>query len=469
MKNQSKVEPIITVEPISTSIITANSNEIIVTKPAKIIDENNSKKIRIKRFVKETVLNSSIHGIPNALRAENSYFKFIWIFCFLITVTTSIYLITKNLTEYLEYETVTKIRIINEQPTIFPTVSFQFNYGNLRANYSLEENIIKLYYETIILDISQHCEISKEKMSLLFKFNSGKNSVGQKINIRKQKIAGQKGGLYSEVFIGLPNQFISNISLYGTESRSSYFSLYIHNISMNPAEVNEQPIKLPPGFNTAISISKTYTDRLPYPYNDCIDDLNELRLHDSLLVQHILTKTKSIYRQKDCFNLCQAKYIIDSCSLKSSLGFTWEIDVNENKTCAGIQKDYFLTTIDINEYCAPFCPMECDSIEYKFEVMFSVFPNLDYASQLAVNDKVLPKYPNGSNITLEDLRASVVAFSIYYPDFKYTVIEQLPKMQLVDAVSNFGGLLGLFVGVSFLSFMELFECLIQIVLIGLDK
>jgi len=377
-------------------------------------------------------------------------------------------LITKNLTEYLEYETVTKIRIINEQPTVFPTVSFQFNYGNLKANYSLD-NIIKLYYETITLNISQHCEISKEKMSTLFKFNSGKNSTGQQINIRKQKIAGQKGGLYSEVFIGLPDQFIANISLYGTESRSSYFSLYIHNISMNPAEVNEQPIKLPPGFNTAISVSKIYTDRLPYPYNDCIDDLNELKLHDSLLVQHMLTRTKSIYRQKDCFNLCQAKYMIDSCNLKSQLGFTWEIDLNENISCAGIQKEYFLTKIDINEFCTPFCPMECDSIEYKYEVMSSVFPNLDYAPQLAGNSKIVPKYPSGTKITLEDLRASVVAFSVYYSDFKYTVIEQLPKMQIVDAVSNFGGLLGLFVGVSFLSFMELFECLIQIVLISLEK
>ena len=91
------------------------------------------------------------------------------------------------------------------------------------------------------------------------------------------------------------------------------------------------------------------------------------------------------------------------------------------------------------------------------------------ASELALHRKIKPKYPNGTNITLEDLRASVVAFSVYYSDFKYTFIQQLPKMQIVDAVSNFGGLLGLFVGVSFLSFIELIECLIQIVLISLEK
>jgi hypothetical protein len=92
---------------------------------------------------------------------------------------------------------------------------------------------------------------------------------------------------------------------------------------------------------------------------------------------------------------------------------------------------------DINEYCAPFCPMECDSIDYKIDLMSSVFPNQAYASELALHRKIKPKYPNGTNITWEDLRASVVAFSVYYSDFKYTYIKQLPKMQIVDAVSNF--------------------------------
>jgi hypothetical protein len=59
----------------------------------------------------------------------------------------------------------------------------------------------------------------------------------------------------------------------------------------------------------------------------------------------MLTRTKSIYRQKDCFNLCQAKYMIDSCNLKSPLGFTWEIDLNEN-----ISSIISITTNGLVEY-----------------------------------------------------------------------------------------------------------------------
>ena len=70
---------------------------------------------------------------------------------------------------------------------------------------------------------------------------------------------------------------------------------------------------------------------------------------------------------------------------------------------------------------------------------------------------------------MEDLRESLVSFSIYYYDFKYTFISQSPKMQLVDLVSNFGGLLGLFVGMSFLSFGELIQIIIEVLIILFEK
>lgn len=41
-------------------------------------------------------------------------------------------------------------------------------------------------------------------------------------------------------------------------------------------------------------------------------------------------------------------------------------------------------------------------------------------------------------------------------------------MQIVDLISNFGGLLGLFVGISFLSFGELVQILIEIFFIVIE-
>jgi hypothetical protein len=97
--------------------------------------------------------------------------------------------------------------------------------------------------------------------------------------------------------------------------------------------------------------------------------------------------------------------------------------------------------------------------------MTSKFPSQAYALELMNNSQIKSNYPPGYNITLDDLRESMVQFSVYYTDFYYTLISQTPKQLIVDFVSNFGGLLGLFIGIlEFLSFGELIKTIIEILL-----
>lgn len=49
-----------------------------------------------------------------------------------------------------------------------------------------------------------------------------------------------------------------------------------------------------------------------------------------------------------------------------------------------------------------------------------------------------------------------------FSDFSTLNIRKIPKMCSFDLVSNVGGLLGLFIGVSFLSFIEVIELLIDV-------
>jgi hypothetical protein len=207
---------------------------------------------------------------------------------------------------------------------------------------------------------------------------------------------------------------------------------------------------------------------LDEPYNICIKNITYLNKSNSILVNHIINKTKSSYRQKDCFDLCHSQYIINTCKLSAPLKFTWEIDPHDKFDCARKEYSNFLKK-NINEFCKKDCPLECNSIEYDVKVTSTKFPNFKYGKYLINNPKVKSKYPNGYNITLEDLRESLLSFSIYYTDFKYTYISQYPKMRFVDFLSNFGGLLGLFVGMSFLSFGELIQILIEVLFIVFEK
>ncbi len=45
------------------------------------------------------------------------------------------------------------------------------------------------------------------------------------------------------------------------------------------------------------------------------------------------------------------------------------------------------------------------------------------------------------------------------------MIDQIPKMNSFDFISNLGGNFGLFIGISFLSFAEFIELFIEIILI----
>lgn len=56
-----------------------------------------------------------------------------------------------------------------------------------------------------------------------------------------------------------------------------------------------------------------------------------------------------------------------------------------------------------------------------------------------------------------------LSFNIYYSDLSYTFIEESPYWDLFLLLSNIGGNLGLFVGMSFLSFVEIFELFFELI------
>ncbi len=398
-----------------------------------------------------------------------------WLSFFIVCIVISIYLITKDINQYLEYEVVTQIDIINEYPMQFPTISFQFDRGDLKANYSIEENIINLIYSNSRRkNISDEFEkLNSDSFGNYYKFNSGKNMLNQSVPFKIQTTSGESAGLDIEIFIGRPNEFIFPFDSLGFHI--SYFAIYVHNNTINSIESIDNPIKLSPGFKTDLIISKVYTDRLPLPYNDCIDDLNELKTYDSLLVKYILTKTKSIYRQKDCLNLCKMQYVIENCNYSSiQIGFYWEIErqirlLNNNEYDCYSKKVIEFEQKNIVEYCSLSCPLECDSYEYNIEFITTVFPSeAYYKTWLIGSSRIKSKYPPHHNITLEDLRSSMVSFNVHYNNFKYTQIKQLPKKELVDIISGFGGTLGLFVGLSFLSFVEFIQIIYEIFAIYFD-
>ena len=52
--------------------------------------------------------------------------------------------------------------------------------------------------------------------------------------------------------------------------------------------------------------------------------------------------------------------------------------------------------------------------------------------------------------------------SINFKSKQYTLIDQIPKMQIFDLINSFGSLLSLFIGFSFMSLVEIIDIFMRI-------
>ena len=99
----------------------------------------------IKTQCKEIILSSTIHGLPNALRSKNLFLKIVWFGLFLVSASVGIYSVIDSLNDYLNYEVVTKIDIIEELPIQFPAITF-YNPKDAKNNISLNNSIIVCFF-----------------------------------------------------------------------------------------------------------------------------------------------------------------------------------------------------------------------------------------------------------------------------------------------------------------------------------
>jgi hypothetical protein len=76
------------------------------------------------------------------------------------------------------------------------------------------------------------------------------------------------------------------------------------------------------------------------------------------------------------------------------------------------------------------------------------------------NPIITSKFQN-ETLTYDLISKSVLSLNVYYDQLSYTQISKDAKVELVDLVSSIGGLLGLFLGMSFLSFAEIVEMILE--------
>ena len=110
-----------------------------------------------KKKSRELILLSTSHGLSNVFRSKRISMKVMWFFLFTASSSFGVSMVIRSIFQYLQFEVVTKIDIINESPTEFPTITF-FNLKHSKCSYhdtkmsrSFQVNFASSYFVVVIV------------------------------------------------------------------------------------------------------------------------------------------------------------------------------------------------------------------------------------------------------------------------------------------------------------------------------
>ena len=394
--------------------------------------------------IRHLLENSALPGVANLLRSKHVFVKILWIICYIILLIACGIFLYETLTGYFEYEVVTNIDKIREEEAQFPAVSFCITPEPFPNVIPPLKDILKFCtFESVECDWTNFEPYTDNFLNICYRFNSGKNYFNKTVDIRNTSRSDSSTGLNVFVYLeGLIRDITQQTTLFKTtviiQNHSTIFR-------RDNAYTIESGFQLPNGA-TFIPIEREFVQKLPKPYSNCIrQDSTE---YISNLFQYFIKNNKT-YQQKDCFNLCVEEIMSQTCGCREELGKISNCFKQQNiyGCIEEIYIRYRSKEFRLPKSCLVKCPIECDQVIYKA-----------YQTYIGImSDQFLEKL----NFS-KDLNVNGVSFSIYYSSLDYTLISQIPKTKTFDLVSNFGGTLGLFVGISFISFVEIFEIVWEI-------
>ena len=436
-----------------------------------------------------------------------------WIIFFLGATGFCSYLVFQSICNYLQFDVVTKIQLFKESPVDFPVVSFcnnnmfaknfsyeiingiiknvynqtfdeyhesaknkLFYYADLQNTYTKSSSLFAMFNPQYTDDDKKAISFTINEMLIgctynqqpcsssnfswyfdveggnCFKFNSGYDSNGKKTEIKKAELAGSYNGLLLQIFVGKSDNINSLL-------RASGIRLMINNQSLRNRY--SDGINIPTGLSTEVKLSRMFFEKLPNPYSDCQD----LTGYDSVLYKAIMDMNLT-YRQDDCFDLCLQKTNIEKCgccNLYYQCLFNKELCLNATQVKCVYETYKIFINSNVNELCSSMCPLECESTKIDISTSSSTFPTRSFYEFYKNNKYFKELFPN-ENITYNDLRENILEVNIYYDSFIYTKTEESSVCTIIDLISNMGGTLGLLIGISLLSLVEILEIIIEMIL-----
>ena len=384
----------------------------------------------------------SIPGIPNVFNTENIFLKLLWAFLVLISFTVGFYNIADLTQGYYNYEVITNVERFTDENFTVPAITICSILPHKRSYY--KNNSFVSETQSSSLNMNNFLDVNKSSTSLttvkitshLDFFNVPKPNPGtypldsydclrfngaasqQLVTIKKPN---------DKFLIVVNNEYreeISNDEYFIYKSRINYFFVFITDNYLNGFD-DFFPTPFPHGKLYGISIIKSETEKkLGEPYNPCKEFPNE-KYHKMNCVYQCIFENMS-YRY--------------NCTLRDSLFKIDRFEECEKSLSESVQ--FRDNAALFSKNCNNKCPTGCESVKFSTHYVQQEISDSYYANEA---------------------KNSSTFFEFTVSDLSYLKITQIPKKTTFEFVSaDIGGALGLFMGISFLNFIEIFEFILHI-------
>jgi hypothetical protein len=323
-----------------------------------------------------------------------------------------------------------------------------------KMGFTLDDMLISCSFNGKLCDSTDFVYMKSYDYTNCYTFNSGKNPNGSEAKIRVVSKSGQINSLEIELYTG---QITDQFFIY-----KSGAYIVVHNQSIEPM-LQSEGIEIATGAQTNLAVKRTFINNLPIPYSDCISDVKSSTSYDSELYRAVFDYlNQTTYRQKFCFSLCYQKLVNNECNcsdpaspkMNASIGYC-----PYESECMNRIKNTFLS-LPVSNLCSD-CPLECSFSVYDVIPSTSLYPTAFYSALLSSQSDVMNKFSNDSKL----FSTGMLKFNVFYSTMDIICIDQTASYTFDSLLAEIGGQLGLCVGMSFMTIIEICEPLMKILFV----
>jgi hypothetical protein len=224
-----------------------------------------------------------------------------------------------------------------------------------------------------------------------------------------------------------------------------------------------QGINVATGLTTYIGLNRVFhsiqTDTIR-----CADDLNSFAKVNSYsfkLRAHFDQLNISVYEQQACFDLCYQDQLVDKCTCYDvrtpAINESIEYCYTTNQTVCAEEFDRRFTQSDLDQFCNGACIAKCNTLKFGYSTGLANFPSKTYLNYLTTIYPLMFPSTNSTSELFEFSKQALVRLIVSFSDIACTNVTESRAQTLEQFIGQFGGNLGLCLGMSILSFFELFE------------